>query len=116
MNWQLCKKISLILIAVLAVAVVADILIFLTVEYGSGSKGSNFVGCYAYDAMLIGFECKGFWGNNVVIAWLNWPLWLIYAPISAVFSIRALIIAVLVWFPILLFAFSDKKLSEHKNA
>lgn len=114
MNWQLCKKISLVLIAALAVAVVADILIFLTVEYGS--KGSNFVGCYAYDAMLIGFECKGFWGNSVVTAWLNWPLWLLYAPISAAFSIRALIIAVLVWFPILLFAFSDKKLSEHKNA
>ncbi|HEY0924697.1 hypothetical protein [Rheinheimera pacifica] len=114
MNWKLCKKISLVLIAALALAVVADILIFLTVEYGS--KGSNFVGCYAYDAMLIGFECKGFWGSNVVTAWLNWPLWLIYAPISAVFSIRALIIAVLVWFPILLFAFSDKKLSEHKNA
>ena len=104
----------MILIVALAVAVVADILIFLTVEYGS--KGSNFFGCYAYDAMLIGFECKGFWGNNVVTARLNWPLWLIYAPISAVFSIRALIIAVLVWFPILLFAFSDKKLSEHKNA
>ena len=114
MNWQLCKKISLVLVAALALAVVADILIFLTVEYGS--KGSNFVGCYAYDAMLVGFECQGFSGSNIVAAWLNWPLWLVYAPISAIFSIRALIIAVLVWFPILLFAFSDKKLGEQNNA
>lgn len=114
MNWLLIKKTSLVLIAVLALAVVADIVVFLTVEYGS--KGPNFVGCYAYDVMLVGFECQGFSGSNVVVAWLNWPLWLLYAPISAIFSIRALIIAVLVWFPILLFVFSDKKLSDQKKA
>ena len=98
----------------LVLAVVANILVFALIEYGR--KGTEFVGCYAYDAMLIGFECQGFIGSPIVTAWLNWPLWLLFAPMFALFSLRAFVVAVLVWAPVVGFIVSIIKLRRQANA
>ena len=95
-------------------AVAANILIFAAVEYGR--KGTEFLGCYAYDAMLIGFECQGFIGSPIVTAWLNWPLWLLFAPMFALFSLRAFLMAILVWAPVVGFIVSKIKLRRQANA
>ncbi|ROS01336.1 hypothetical protein EDC56_1771 [Sinobacterium caligoides] len=114
MNWNLLKKVSAIFLVALIVAVGANIFIFLAVEYGR--KGTEFVGCYAYDAMLVGFKCKGFTGSSVVTAWLNWPLWLVFTPMFALFSLRAFLMAILVWAPLVVFVVSVIKLRRQENA
>lgn len=114
MNWQILKKISVIFLAALILAVFANIIIFVVVEYGR--KSTEFVGCYAYDAMLVGFECQGFIGSSIVTAWLNWPLWLLFAPLFALFSLRAFLMAILVWAPVVGFIISTVKLRRQKNA
>lgn len=114
MNWRILKKISVTFIAALVLAVVANIIIFVAVEYGL--KSTEFVGCYAYDAMLVGFECQGFIGSTIVTAWLNWPLWLIFAPMFALFSIRAFVVAILVWAPVVSYIVSVIKLRKQVNA
>lgn len=112
MNWLVLKKVSVFLLAFLFLAVLADALVFVAVEYGR--KGTDFVGCYAYDAMLVGFECQGFLGSSIVAAWLNWPLTMVFAPMFAIFSLRALGIAILVWLPFVSYIFSANKLRrEH---
>lgn len=114
MNWRILKRISVFFLAILLLAVVADFVVFSLVEYGR--KNTDFIGCYAYDAMLIGFECQGFIGSAIVTAWLNWPLWLVFAPMFAIFSIRAFVIAVVVWLPFLAYAVSAVKLRRLANA
>mgnify|MGYP006999718050 CR=1 FL=1 len=66
--------------------------------------------------MLIGFECQGFIGSPVVAAWLNWPLWLVFAPIFAFFSFKAFVVAVLVWLPLVTYAVSVIKLRRLGHA
>ena len=61
MNWQILKNVLVLFLGILLLAVVAAFLVFATVEYGH--RGAEFVGCYVYDAMLIGFECQGFSGS-----------------------------------------------------
>jgi len=95
-------------------AVLVDILVFALVEYGH--KDSDFVGCYAYDAMLIGFECQGFVGKTFIGAWLNWPLWLVFAPMFAIFSLKAAAVAVLVWLPLVIYWLSIFKIRGGGNA
>ena len=114
MNWNVLKKISAILLAALILAVAADVFIFAAVEYGR--KGTEFVGCYAYDAMLVGFECQGFIGSPIVTAWLNWPLWLLFSPMFALFSLRTFLMALLVWAPVVVFIVSKIKLHKQANA
>jgi hypothetical protein len=101
MGWHLVKRISGAALALLVFGVIADILVFNLVEYGS--KPSSFSGCHAYDAMLVLFGCQGFWGSPVIEAWLNWALYLLYAPIFALVSLKSALVAVLVWAPIILF-------------
>ena len=114
MNWLLIKKLCLIPMALLVMALVGDAMVFSFVEYGH--KGKSFVGCYAYDSMLLGFKCNGFMGRNLITLWLNWPLWLFYGPMFAVFSFRAFAVAVLAWSPIALYLVSIFKLRRSKNA
>jgi hypothetical protein len=114
MNWHLIKKLCLIPITCLLLAIIGDVLIFSLVEYGR--KSTEFVGCYAYDAMLVGFECQGFAASGLVSVWLNWPLWLLWGPMFALFSFRAFAVAVLVWLPLILYVLSIIKLRKIQNA
>lgn len=81
MHWLIVQRASEALLFGLVLAIAGDVIIFIFVDYGMPSEG--FSGCYAYDAMLIGFECKGFPAASLVSAWLNWPLWLLYGPLFA---------------------------------
>ncbi len=110
MKWTLVKRIAAIALIILGLAVVAGITVSSFVEYGR--KGTDYVGCFAYDAMLMGFECQGFLASNFVSAWLNWPLWLLYAPIFAFSSIKAASITVLVWFPLILYVVAARKVAR----
>ncbi|WP_045857988.1 hypothetical protein [Teredinibacter purpureus] len=112
MKWKILNKVSAIFLLILLLAVIADLFVFATVEYGR--KGIEFVGCYAYDAMLIGFECQGFSGSSIVASWLNWPLWLVFAPMFAIFSIKAFVVAILVWLPLVAYIISVFKINRHK--
>jgi hypothetical protein len=114
MNWRIIKKLSAFFLAFLLFAMVADFMIITLVEYGS--KGNDFVGCYAYDAMLVGFECQGFIGSPVVAAWLNWPLWLVLAPMFAFFNVKTFIVAVFVWLPLITYVVSIIKLRRSAHA
>ncbi|MFN2310093.1 MAG: hypothetical protein ABR553_10235 [Gammaproteobacteria bacterium] len=114
MIWRILNPISALLLVFLLLAVLADFVVFALVEYGR--QGVEFVGCYAYDAMLIGFECQGFAGSTIVTAWLNWPLWLVFAPMFAVFSLKAFAVAVLVWLPLIVYILSLVKLRRLINA
>lgn len=114
MNWQLIKSITTPFMALLALAIAAEVLVSLFVEYGA--KNPEFVGCYAYDAMVVGFQCQGFIASNIVALWLNWPLWLIYGPIFALFSPLTLAVAILVWLPVVAYVVSLIKLRRAKNA
>jgi hypothetical protein len=109
MKWILAKRIAALALMILGLAVVAGITVSSFVDYGR--KSTDYVGCFAYDAMLVGFECQGFIASSFVSAWLNWPLWLLYSPIFAFSSIKAASIAVLVWSPFILYVVAARKVA-----
>ena len=113
MNWRVHNKISVFFLAASLLAMVADSVFFALVEYGS--KGTSFVDCYAYYAMLVGFEYQGFLGRSVVTAWLNWSVWLVFSPLFAVFSLRAFAVAVVSWLPVAIYVLSEVKLCRAGN-
>ena len=110
MNWSITKNIAAIALIILVLAVVADVAIFSLVEYGR--KDPEYIGCFAYDAMLVGFQCLGFPGSQVVEWWLNWPLWLIYGPLLALFNTKAAALTVVVWAPVILFIVAARKVAR----
>ncbi len=110
MHWLIVKRASEALLFGLVFAIAGDVIIFIFVDYGMPSE--DFSGCYAYDAMLIGFECKGFPAASLVSAWLNWPLWLLYGSLFAVFSVRAAVMAVVVWAPLVAYILARRSLAR----
>lgn len=114
MSWFTVRKSCLILLAALGAAIVADIVIVSIVEYGQ--KPSSFTGCYAYDAMLPGFDCQGFPGEALISLWLNWPLFLIWGPLFAFESLRAFLLVLLSWAPVILFVVANIKGRVRANA
>ena len=82
-------------IALVISAVLADVVIALTTQSG-GRLGP---GCNFTDALLIGVKCQGFAGAEVVALFLNWPLFLVYAPIFTFSSLWTLIPTLLLWLP-----------------
>lgn len=109
MPWMLVKRVARIALMAQGLAVVADIVVLSTVEYGR--KGAEYVGCFAYDALLLGFACQGFGGSDLVAAWLNWPLWLFYLPGLALHSIKLAGLAVLAWLPIVLYVVAARQVA-----
>ncbi|WP_039849992.1 hypothetical protein [Grimontia indica] len=114
MKWTIVRNISTYFLAALLLAILADLVVFGLAEHGR--KGTDFVGCYAYDAMLIGFDCQGFAGSSIVTAWLNWPLWLLLAPMFALLNFKTLLLAVVVWTPVVAFIVSSIKLRSKLDA
>jgi hypothetical protein len=100
-------------LVILVSGLIADILIFSFVEYGV--KNPDYVGCYAYDSMLVGFQCSGFPTSQAIELWLNWPLWLVYGPLFAFFDIKVAALTIIVWLPIVLYTVATLKLKS-KNA
>ena len=109
-SWKLIRMLSLGYIALVALLFIASLIVLGFGEYGT--KPYDYIGCYAYDAMLVGFECSGFMGADVLSFGLNYPLYYLYMPFFIVFR-PVLIFAVLaMWFFPAMFLISNKKVVE----
>lgn len=113
MPWIFAKRAAQLALIALGLAVIAEIVVLGTVEYGR--KGAEFVGCFAYDALLLGFACQGFPGSGLVEAWLNWPLWLLYLPGLAFLSVKLAGLAALAWLPIIVYVVSLRMLARNSG-
>ena len=99
------RQLSWLYLAAIGLAAVADVVIALTTEYGVRTG----IGCNFYDAMVYGVECRGFVGAKAVALLLNWPLYLIYAPMFAFAAFWLLPVAVLLWLPPIFLAVASKR-------
>jgi hypothetical protein len=113
MNWHTLKNISVFFLIFLLLSLITNVAIVSFVEYGT--KDASFIGCFAYDALLYGIKCQGFFGQSIITTWLNWPLWLVYAPIFSLFSFKALIMALIVWLPLITYFLSVFMLQRLKK-
>lgn len=113
MPWIFAKRVAQLALVALGLAVIAETVVLGTVEYGR--RGAEFVGCFAYDAMLLGFVCQGFPGSGLVGAWRNWPLWLFYLPGIAFLSVKLAGLAALAWLPIILYVVSARVLARNSG-
>ena len=111
MNWSIAKKLSGGALTLIGLAVVVDIMI--AVFIGRGAMAAESSGCYLTDAMVVGFQCQGFWASGIVSAWLNLPTWAIYGLIFAPYSFKAALLAVLVWLPVAVFIVASRKAAQH---
>ena len=82
-------------IALILAALIADVVIAFAMPYG-GRIGA---GCNFTDAMVVGVKCQGFSGADALALFLNWPLFLLYAPLFTFSSLWILIPTVLLWLP-----------------
>jgi lipoprotein signal peptidase len=92
---RMLHKFSCLYLGLAILAVVADVLVWKTTEYGDQTESCNF-----YDAMLVAIECRDVVGSNTLELFLNWPLTFYYGAIFSLFSVEALIFTILIWSPI----------------
>ncbi|WP_166426084.1 hypothetical protein [Paraglaciecola sp. 20A4] len=109
-HWKLIRKLSVIYIAVIAVFIIFDIAVLSIVDYGN--KPADFVGCYAYDAMVVGFECTGFIGSKPVSLALNLPLFHLYMPFFIIYNPIFILVVIAMWFFPVMFVLSISKLKR----
>ncbi|MEO3737672.1 hypothetical protein [Shewanella baltica] len=101
-HWKLLRNLSIAYIVVVVALFLASLAVLGLVEYGS--KPLDYVGCYAYDAMLVGFECSGFVGAKTLGMALNYPLYHLYMPFFVVFRpVLAFAVLAMWFFPTMLF-------------
>jgi hypothetical protein len=96
----LLRRLSWSYLALLALAAGSDVLVALSTRYGERSG----VGCNFYDAMLIGIECRGFWGAETAQGFLNWPLMQLYVWFFASAVWWLIPVAILLWLPLVYLA------------
>lgn len=107
------KSLAAIYVVTVVCAFISDILIFNLIDYGR--KPADYIGCYAYDALLFGFSCSGFWGANILSFFLNIPLVYLYTPFLLAINPALIVIVLPAWFfPIMLLVSFIK--SKRKNA
>ena len=105
--WLLIRKLCLCYFAFVAFLIACDVLVSILVEYGG--KPSHFVGCYATDALLVGFECQGFGGAEIVALGLNYPLYHLYMPFFVLWNPKAIFLAIAMYAPVIFFVVSQRK-------
>ncbi|MBA4502535.1 hypothetical protein [Marinobacterium marinum] len=111
MSWPIAKKLSGGALALVGLAVLADILV--AVFIGRGELTAASAGCYLTDAMVIGFHCQGFWASDIVSAWLNLPAWAVYGVMFAPYSFKAAVLAIVIWLPLIIFIVASRKVAQH---
>ncbi|WP_372999883.1 hypothetical protein [Marinobacter sp.] len=111
MNWSVVKKFSGAALSLIGLAVVADVIIVALFERGAVT--AEYAGCYLTDAMVVGYECQGFWPADIISAWLNLPLWSVYGLLFAPYSLKAALLAVLVWSPLVIYVMASRKVAQH---
>jgi hypothetical protein len=106
-SWKLVRKLSIIYIGLVALLFIVSLLVLGLGDYGS--KPYNYVGCYAYDALFIGFKCSGFTGAGILEFGLNYPLYHLYMPFFVVFRPLLIFAVLAMWFFPVLFVISSSK-------
>lgn len=111
MNWPIVRKLSGAALSLIGLAVAADVIIVALIERGAVTAG--YAGCYLTNAMVVGFECQGFWAADFVSAWLNLPLWSVYGLLFAPYSLKAALLAILAWSPLIIYVVACRKVARH---
>ncbi|PML75753.1 hypothetical protein BCT69_24235 [Enterovibrio norvegicus] len=106
-HWKLIRKLSIAYIAIVAILFLSEIFVFTFVDYGH--KPTNFVGCYAYDAMLVGFKCVGLPAAEWFSFALNFPLYHLYMPFFILWRPVLILLAVAMYAPYFLVFISHHK-------
>ena len=109
-DWKILKILSIAYVIVVLTLFVASMCVLEFVEYGTKQMG--FVGCYAYDAMLIGFECSGFLGAQALGFALNFPLYHLYMPFFVLFNPILILALLAMWFFPVMFLVSTIRLRK----
>ncbi|MCV2403016.1 hypothetical protein OFY17_09020 [Marinomonas sp. C2222] len=100
-HWKLLRNFSIIYVLLIIILFIANIIIINIVEHGY--KPLGFVGCYVYDAMLVGFKCSGFLGSEILAIALNLPLYHFYMPLFVLFDPMLIFVVLALWFfPVML--------------
>ena len=107
MSWPFVKKLSGAALFLMGLTVVAGVIIAALSDRGAVT--AEHAGCYLTNAMLVGFECDGFWAAGFVSAWLNWPLWSVYGLLFARYSLKAAFLAILAWSPLIIHVVARRK-------
>ncbi|WP_432455339.1 MULTISPECIES: hypothetical protein [unclassified Agarivorans] len=111
--WKRLQKIAAIYMIIVAGLFALDLAILGFVEYGV--KTTEYVGCYAYDAMLIGFECQGFVGFKLFALALNFPWYHLYMPFWVIFKPVALLAVIAMWLLPVIFVISTVQLARRRT-
>lgn len=96
MIYKFCKYYAFITL----ISFLSGILTILVTNYGKGNY------CYLTNALIYGFECHNFIFSGIIQLILNWPLGLIYSIIFGLGAWPILLIALVLWLPILWYSFS----------
>ena len=106
-HWKLIRKLSIAYLAVVVALLLIEIFVFTFVDYGH--KPSTFVGCYAYDAMLVGFKCVGLPASEFFSFALNFPLYHVYMPFFVLWNPLLAFAAVAMYSPVVMLLVSSNK-------
>ena len=106
-HWKLMRKLSIAYVAAVAALLLIEIFVFTFVDYGH--KPSNFVGCYAYDAMLVGFKCVGIPASEFFSFALNFPLYHVYMPFFVLWNPLLAFAAIAMYSPVVMLLVSSNK-------
>lgn len=79
-------------------------------EYGANPN--NYVGCYAYDALLVGFNCSGFPASDLVAFALEFPLYYLYMPIFVIWNPALIFVWVIISTPPIVLIIAHNKVEE----
>ena len=109
-HWMLLRKLCLLYIAFILALVACELLVFGFVEYGS--KPTDFVGCYGYDALLVGFECSGLPASELIAFALNYPLYHLYMPFFIVWNPALIFAAIAMYSPLVMLIVSNNKVES----
>lgn len=106
-DWKRLRIVSIAYVIVVFSLFIASMFILEFVE--DGTKQMDFVGCYAYDAMLVGFDCSGFFGAQALGLALNYPLYHLYMPFFVLFNPILILALLAMWFfPVMLYVSTVK--------
>ena len=84
-----------------------ELVVMAVSEYGS--KPTDYVGCYAYDALLVGFKCSGFQASELVSFALNYPLYHLYMPFFVFWNPLLIFVLLAMYSPLVMLLISNGK-------
>ncbi|TAP29635.1 hypothetical protein EYR97_21765 [Alteromonas sp. KUL42] len=106
-HWMLIRKICLAYFTLVLALFALELVVMAVSEYGS--KPTDYVGCYAYDALLVGFKCSGFQASELVSFALNYPLYHLYMPFFVFWNPLLILVLLAMYSPLVMLLISNGK-------